>query len=380
MSKLYADDSHIHFQSTSEMQTFHERLSMDSQWQRCSIRSLNIVPLTATSTLLTTPGSFAPGISEEAVQDTVMNLQLALRLDGQHYPLRNTAYKSLLDRAKLGGTVLNHLTRPEFCDVVNVCLSKHKAEALVLVRDEKVSAVHSGDSKDYSILPIDKLLSVLTKMLDDRFDGGEFQYGYSDHSITTANWSLPTKQNELLGTYSALLKANGSGMADKYVPGIRFATSDTGCASAKVAAMLMGGQCPIYVGSCVAVEHRGKATVEQFQESLDQLFAQFTDSIARLQHLMDVKLEYPVNAMTRICKKLSLPKKASLEAISMFDIVNNGNTPATAHDVYMAMQEIPYLLKIQNTSESKLLTVQETMARALTLRWSDYDLAKAVNY
>lgn len=94
---------------------------------------------------------------------------------------------------------------------------------------------------------------------------------------------------------------------------------------------------------------------------------------------MDITLEYPVNAMTRICKKLSLPKKAALEAIAMFEMSYGGGT-ATAHDVFMALQEIPFSLKAQNTPEGKMLVIEENMARVLTLRWSDYDLAKAVNY
>lgn len=83
--------------------------------------------------------------------------------------------------------------------------------------------------------------------------------------------------------------------------------------------------------------------------------------------------------MTRICKKLSLPKKAAVEAIAMYEMAY-GSGYATAHDVFMAMQEIPYLLKSGHTPESKMLFVEENMARALTLRWSDYDLAKAVSY
>lgn len=92
-----------------------------------------------------------------------------------------------------------------------------------------------------------------------------------------------------------------------------------------------------------------------------------------------MQLEHPVNAMTAICKKLSLPKKAALESIAMFEAAI-GNGPATAHDVFMAMQEIPFIMKTSGVLESKLLTVQETMARALTLRWSDYDYAKQVSY
>ena len=63
----------------------------------------------------------------------------------------------------------------------------------------------------------------------------------------------------------------------------------------------------------------------------------------------------------------------------MFEMAH-GTGPATAHDVFMAMQEIPFNLKTQNTPESKMLIIEENMARALTIRWSDYDLAKAVSY
>ena len=92
---------------------------------------------------------------------------------------------------------------------------------------------------------------------------------------------------------------------------------------------------------------------------------------------MDIQLDYPINAMTRICKKLVMPKKEAVEAIAMFESVY-GDKPATAHDVFMSMQEIPYLLKLNNAGESKVLTVQENMARALNLNWADYDLPKAV--
>ena len=83
--------------------------------------------------------------------------------------------------------------------------------------------------------------------------------------------------------------------------------------------------------------------------------------------------------MTRVCKKLSMPKKAAVEAIAMYEMTYGGG-PATAHDVFLAMQEIPFIMKTSGAPESKLLTLEENMARALTLNWSDYDLAKAVEY
>lgn len=168
-------------------------------------------------------------------------------------------------------------------------------------------------------------------------------------------------------------------MASKLIPGIRFMTSDTGVASAKVSALLVGGQYPIHIGGCIAVDHRHQSKIEDFDNALDQLFAQFGDSIAKLQKLAEEYLDYPVNAMTRICKKLSMPKKAAVEAISMFEMAYGGGR-ATAHDVFMALQEIPFILKSDGFPESKLLIIEENLARTLSMKWSDFDLAKAVSY
>ena len=150
-------------------------------------------------------------------------------------------------------------------------------------------------------------------------------------------------------------------------------------ASAKVSALLVGLQYPIHIGSMIAVEHRRQSKVPDFVESLDMLFAQFGDSVARLSSLLSVYLDHPVNAMTAVCKRLALPKKASLEAVNMFEMAV-GNDTATAHDVFVAMQEIPFILKSGGASESKLLTLQENMARALTFNWREYDFAKEVKW
>ena len=57
------------------------------------------------------------------------------------------------------------------------------------------------------------------------------------------------------------------------------------------------------------------------------LFAQFGDSVARLTSLLSVHLDHPVNAMTAVCKRLALPKKAALEAISMFEMAVGNDDP-----------------------------------------------------
>ena len=370
----------VQFGDLPDMLSYHETLCKDSRWERVEVKDLRVAPLEKTSPLFSDLSSFDPEVSKEAVADTADNLRLAIQVGGRYFPLRDTAYKSLLDRARVGGTALPKLDREKLAQVLNDCLVLHKDNALLLIRDEKVSAAHSGDSKDYSILEIDQLLEGLREKVDRRFPGNVYVSGYSDHSVTSASWSLPNHKADLLSTYEKLLEAQGQKtVAAKLTPGIRFTTSDTGMASAKVSALLVGLQYPIHIGGMVAVEHKGQSKITDFTDSLEMLFAQFGDSVARLAKLISVPLEYPVNAMTAVCKKLALPKKAAMEAIAMFETAS-GDSPATAHDVFMAMQEIPFILKTGGAPESKLLSLQENMARALTLRWPDYDLARQVSW
>lgn len=377
MQNQFCDGYSMSFDALGDMLTYHEELSRESRWLRCSVKELRIMPVTSESAPWY---GYSPCVSEDAVADTAQNLGLAVRVCGEAYPLRATAWKSLLDRAKLSGSALPKLSRDKLADTLNECLKLHSSDALALVRCEKVSALHSGDGLDYSVLPIDALLAAICLKLDERFPGSVFSHGYTDHALTSAEWTMPAQRGELLKTYEAMLAAQGKGaMAARFMPGIRFMTSDTGVSSAKVSAMLMGAQHPIHIGGCVEVEHRHKSTVSDFELVLDRLFAQFTNSVERLQQLLDIQLDYPVNAMTRACKQLRLPKKAALEAISMFEMAN-GTAGATAHDVFMAMQEIPFILAAEHTPQGKLLIVEENLARALTLRWSDYDLAKAVSW
>jgi hypothetical protein len=380
MLQPYQDNHTVTFSMLNDMLEYHDRLTVETHWERTEVPKLRVEPLDETSPYYRSLSAFDSIVSEEAVIDTSKNLQLAIGINKKFYPLRDTAYKSLLDRAKISGSSLPKLQRKALARTLNDCMATQKtSNALLLIRDQKVSAVHSGDEKDYSILPVNELMVVLIEELKARFPGNEFTSGYSDHSIVSAAWSLPDQKERLLGNYQKTLAAQGkSGISTKLMPGIRFSTSDTGVASAKVSALLLGLRYPIQIGGVVATEHRGKAKVSDFEESLDFLFAKFSDSVAHLEKMTSVYLNYPVNAMTAVCKKLSMPKKAALEAIAMFEMAC-GST-ATAHDIFMGMQEIMFMLKAEGTAESKMLLLEESMARALTLDWRKFDYAKAVGW
>jgi len=381
MLQLCQDNYSQSFSAYNDMISYHQNLAAESQWERTEVNNLQVAPLDESSPLLDKPSAFAVGVSEEAIRDTAQNLGLAIKLNGSYYPVRDTAYKGLLDRAKINGSSLPKLSRKQLAGILNSCLQLYpKSSTLVLVRGEKISATHSGDECDYSILGIHELLETLTEKLGNRFPGYQFESGYTDHSLTSVAWSLPAQQEDLLGSYKKLLDARGkSALVSTLMPGIQFITSDTGIASAKVSAILVGDHYPIYIGGMLAVEHRWKKTIADFGQALDQLFAQFGDALGKLERLEQMDVAYPANKMTRVCKKLAMPKKEALNAIAMFEMTYGGGA-ATAHDVFMAMQEIPFLLKAQGHPEAKLILLGENMARALALDWSKYDLAKAVDY
>ena len=165
MLKQCQDSYHSTFGTYEDMLDYHESQAKESLWHRCQVNTLQVEPLDKTSPLYGSLSDFASGVTQEAVDDTAENLGLALRVNGDLYPVRETAYKSLLDRAKIGGTALPKLSRGVLANVLNECLQLFPAEALLLIRDEKVCAVHSGDSVDYSILPINELLTPLKAKL-----------------------------------------------------------------------------------------------------------------------------------------------------------------------------------------------------------------------
>ena len=380
MPESYQDSYTIRFNNLADMMAYHAEQTRESQWERAVINNLRVEPLEENSWLCGDTSAFALHVSEDAVKDTAKNLGLAVSFNGMYYPLRDTAYKSLLDRARVSGTALPKLGRRDLSNTLNACLALHKDSALMLFRNQKITALHSGGEKDYSVLPIDELMESIKVSLDERFPGNVFETGYSDHSLTSAAWLLPDQTNDLLGTYQKMLEAQGkTGIAVKLTPGIRFITSDTGVASAKVSALLLGLPYPVSIGGMVCTEHRGQKKVSDFQDSLGMLFAQFENSVKRLEKLTAVYLDYPVNVMTAVCKHLSLPKKASLEAIGMYEASYGGGI-ATAHDVFMAMQEIMFICKTDNTPMSKMLQLEESMARALTLNWPRHDTMKAVSW
>ena len=74
---------------------------------------------------------------EEILKDTEKNTQLALKVRGETYPVRDCAIKTILDRAGSSGAGLRKLEKSNYARVVNYCLKVAKGDALIKIADGK---------------------------------------------------------------------------------------------------------------------------------------------------------------------------------------------------------------------------------------------------
>lgn len=208
------DEHYMTFNDQESMLQYHSEVETRSEWRRMPVNDIEIAPLDATSALLNDRTQFDSSVSDAAIEDAARNTGLAARIrdaktyNVSYFPVRNTAVKSLLDRAKISGAALSKLEKPVLARILNDCLRVwSKPNALILKREQKITAFHSGDFKDYSVLPVPKLLDALLTEVNARFPGNEFVGGYADHAITTGEWRFPGQRDDLLGAYEQKVKA-----------------------------------------------------------------------------------------------------------------------------------------------------------------------------
>ena len=198
MQEKFRDDFSTTFGTFDEMFTYHKEQEGSSIWGRVPINTLEVSAVSYGMALSSYPRMITNGITNAALDDCIENMGLVINWDGECFPLRTTAFKSLLDRAKINGTALSKLKREDLAKTLNACFKLHDADALLLFREQKISATHSGDKKYYSVLPIDELLESINNNLKVRFPDNEFMVFMLTHPpfhILASPHSYPIYQN-----------------------------------------------------------------------------------------------------------------------------------------------------------------------------------------
>lgn len=374
-SKIYADKYQCSFANSDQFLDFLRERKENSLWMTAPSNSLQFRPLVKDTEL----GNLYMQLYQsngraEILADTMENTSLLLNVNGQDYPVRSCALKTILERARISGNALGKVSKSVLTQILNYCLDVATGDSLIKVADEKISAVHGGDPSDYAVLEMEEMFRSVKDFLDNEFPGNTFLTANYDHSIVSAIWSLDGQANDLLDTYNRELIAHGLYGKVKVIPGLRCTTSDVGISGANLYPILIsqrGGKI-IPLGIPIKTEHSNGVNLGTFEGQLNLLYARFRETLEKQIKLMDIEISYPKNAMLGVLKHIRAPKKISYEALDQF-LALNGERPCTAYELYLAMSEVIFLVQCKGAGGFQIAQTEETIAKAVYVRWSDYD-------
>ena len=371
---IYRDDFSQTFGQESAFLGFLREREQSAGWNTETSNTLRFEALEedATVTKLLMDNYTMSG-REGILRDTMDNTRLLLKASEHYYPVRSCAVKTILDRARVSGSALSKVKKPILAQILNECMKVANGDALLRIADEKVSAVLGGDSSDYAILEMPALFEETMQYLQKRFPGYTFAGGWFDHSIVTALWEL-TATPELVESYERALAQHGK-KPEELKPALRLTSSDVGLSGANLFPTIFKGRDSkiLTLGSPLKLEHTNGASLSKFCDQLDMIFAQYTKALKDLTALLDVDISYPVNTMLGIMKRISIPKKLAYQAADLFK-GQYGEGACTAHEVYYGISEVLFLLQCDGAEGSRIAQMEEKVARALRIRWHDYDM------
>lgn len=189
--------------------------------------------------------------------------------------------------------------------------------------------------------------------------------------MVTALWTL-NGNSELLETYKNLLDMHGV-TCREMTASVRLTSSDTGVSGANLYPTLLADGKNIPIGSPLKLEHKHGASMKDFENKLVMLYSQYDLAMNNLKNLVSITIKNPVNAMMGVMKKIGIPKKLAMEALEKFKAMHGGGF-CSAHDIYYGIAEVIFMMQCSGENGIKITQMEETVARALNVRWQDYDI------
>ena len=157
-SKIFADNFSRSFSESGDFFQFLSARQARSKWMTAPSKELRFEPVERGSTL--------------------GNLYM------QIYDHNGDA--DVLERARISGHALNKVSKSVFAEILNYCMGVASGDSLIKVADEKVSAVHGGNPKDYTVMEMLPLFKATSDFLNREYPRNTFMTAHFDHSIATA--------------------------------------------------------------------------------------------------------------------------------------------------------------------------------------------------
>ncbi len=374
-ARVFEDGYRGIFREQDDFLACLKRIGENSFWKRRKAKNLRLVAITEGSQMAEEMKEryINDGLDEDIITDTIVNTGLLLKDKNEYYPVRGCAIKSILDRAGIQGNGLRRVEKNVYARILNDLLKVANGEALIRFSEGKVSAVLSGDCNDYSVLDVEQIFLHSVDYLTSNFKGCNYLGGFYEHNMVSALWEL-SGEDELLEAYKEELRLHGKSI-DEMKPMVRITTSDTGAGGANIFPMLVSGKenTTINLGEPLRLEHRYGNDITEFDQQLKQLYGKYQLATGNLIKLLKIDIMHPVSCMRGVMEKLKIPKKYQAEAIELFK-AQQGENSCTAHDIYYGISEILYMLTCEGEEGSRITRMEEVIARALALNWTEFDI------
>ena len=181
-----------------------------------------------------------------------------------------------------------------------------------------------------------------------------------------------------MSDYEAIFKSKGMTFSEIMMT-ITVMTSDTGYSGVNlfpaVVGIMPGGRSfKLPILGEISMNHKGKASITEFNSNLSLAFAQTEKTKTRLKELDSISLNYPFNCFCNLLKKVNITKKTASNILDQFAVTVGNSAPATAADVYFKACEIGY--EVDKKDTIAVMTLEENISKILRLSdkaWTDFD-------
>ena len=116
----YADGFEKSFSNQSELLGFLKGIDGKTIWDRKKAKEIRFIAMDPESeTVKQLAERYKQRGMEDVISDTIKNAKLMLSVEGEIYPIRKTAFKTIYERARVSGNSLGEIPREQLAQVLN---------------------------------------------------------------------------------------------------------------------------------------------------------------------------------------------------------------------------------------------------------------------
>lgn len=217
---------------------------------------------------------------------------LRLVINDEEIPVRETALNTILSRLGVGGPTWRRMFDMELAECFKTMRHYLPKHVTVMISD---GCVNSMNSQQYVHIPMTEIMeATLTAIQNYCKDEvkAEITSGYDATAIR----------------FNTDKKIRFNGASRNLI--ITLMNSESGESAVHFGAFLQSKQgCNIPFMSDITVIHRGEATIESVEESLDVMDAAINKAIKAVRRLEKRQIAYPISTIKRVGKRIGLPEK-----------------------------------------------------------------------